>query len=68
MTPGQKVFVEIYSSALRACKWVPGIFEGYVSAIDRDKRVSVTLENGVFIREAAPECVKESEPSQLAIF
>jgi len=55
---GQSVLVECYNYLLRKCEWIPALFEGYVSATDRDYRVSVTLENGAYIHDAAPECVK----------
>ena len=55
---GDKVKVEVYNSVTRKCEWIDGVCDGTVTALDRPYRVSVTLSNGVQIREAAPECIK----------
>ena len=52
-----RVFVECYVSRLRRCEFYPGTVKGVRSALDRDYRVHVVLDNGWEFEEAAPECV-----------
>jgi len=58
LAPGQKVLVKVYNSAKRECDWMPGVFENYVNADDRDHRLNVAMDNGWYVQGAAPECVK----------
>lgn len=52
LIPGQRVKIEFPDG------WLPGTFEKYVIALDREFRVSVIMDNGVELNECAPECVK----------
>lgn len=55
--PSARVLVECHSSKLGRCEFLPGIVENLVSALDRDCRLQVQLDNGGYIDGAAPECV-----------
>lgn len=49
--------VEIWNYLSKKSDFLDCKITSIVSALDRDYRVNVTLENGKEIRECAPECV-----------
>lgn len=54
---GQAVLIDCHNSKLDKVEQLAGIVITTVSALDRDYRVNVLLEDGREIRESAPECV-----------
>lgn len=58
-TEGQPVEIEVYNYKTNVSEWLPGVFNSYTSALDRDEpRINCTLEDGREITAAAPECVR----------
>ena len=51
------VFVDMYNYKTKEVDKIEGIILGTVSALDRDYRVNVRLNDGREISQAAPECV-----------
>lgn len=55
----QPIEIQVYNYILKASEWLPGWFNGYTSALDRDtERINCTLTDGREISAAAPECVR----------
>jgi len=58
-TEGQPVEIEVYNYKTKTTDWLPGTFQSYVTALDRDEPcINCTLADGREIAAAAPECVR----------
>ncbi len=57
---GDSIEVEIYNPNLNRSEWKPGIFQSYVTALDRPYRLNVEVE-GKILKEVAPECVRKKK-------
>lgn len=53
----QTVMVEIFNSTHNMSEWHPGYVIGVRSALDRNYRVDVKMEDSRLFAECAPECV-----------
>ncbi len=62
-----RVSVECHVSLTNTIEWLPGRVDSIVSALDRPYRLNIRLDNGSFITEAAPECVREYEATDAEI-
>lgn len=59
---GDVVEVEIWNPDLSVSEWKPGIFQSYISAIDRPYRLNVEVGRKI-LKEVAPECVRKKKQS-----
>lgn len=54
---GDKIIVDIWNYKTKQIDKIKGEVIGIVTALDREYRVNLILDNGREIQEAAPECV-----------